>query len=329
MRDKLGRTIDYMRISITDRCNLRCTYCMPRDLPVTDMAEILTFEEIVRVVEAAVELGIVNFRVTGGEPLARRGAVELVRMIKAVPGVRAVKMTTNGVQLSESAAALKAAGLDGLNISLDVLDAESFRALTGRDAFDRALAGIDAALAAGIPVKLNAVCLPDTDPVAMVRFAEEKGLQQRFIEMMPIGHGREHMGRANRELIAELEKAFGPATFVPKGPADPGSAAADAGSGPAAYYRFPQLARPVGFISALSKKFCGSCNRVRLTAEGYLKLCLCYGDGLDLRALLRADAGRRELAEAIEAAVREKPAEHCFEHTRQISEKKDMSQIGG
>ena len=319
MKDKLDRTIDYMRISITDRCNLRCTYCMPRDLEITDMADILTFEEIVRAVEAAVDLGIVNFRVTGCELLARRGAVDLVRMLKAVPGTRAVKMTTNGVQLAEYAAGLKEAGLDGLNVSLDVLDAEAFRTLTGRDSFERVLAGIDAALALDIPVKMNAVILPETDPVAMVRFAEQKGLQQRFIEMMPIGHGSGFSGRSGVELLRELEGAFGRAERLP----------ARFGNGPAAYYTFPGLQKPVGFISALSGKFCGGCNRVRLTARGYLKLCLCYEDGLDLRDLLRGGATREEIRAAIEKAVWEKPAEHCFEHTEQITEQREMSQIGG
>ena len=347
MQDTLGRKIDYMRISITDRCNLRCRYCMPQDIRTTDMADILTFEEILRVVEAAVGLGIVNYRITGGEPLARKGAVDLVRMVKSVPGVRAVKMTTNAVQLAETAGALADAGLDGLNISLDVLDAQSFRDLTGRDSFDRVMAGIDAAQASGIPIKLNAVSLTGTDPAAMVRFAEERGFPLRFIEMMPIGYGKEFAGPAAAELIRVLEEKFGPAEFVPKVVnrqeaasllhRDSAGGAAECsggeeglfGSGPAVYYRFRDLRRPVGFIRAMSEKFCGSCNRVRLTSEGYLKLCLCYSDGLDLRELLRGGADRETLRGAIGQAIRKKPAEHRFDHREDITEQHGMSAIGG
>ena len=321
MKDKLGRTIDYMRISITDRCNLRCSYCMPHDLQITDMSEILTFEEILLVAEAAAALGISHLRVTGGEPLARRGATELVRMLKQVPGIETVKMTTNGVELSENAAALAGAGLDGLNISLDVMDAESFRALTGRDFFGRVMAGIDAAVAAGIPIKFNAVTLPETDPMAMIRFAEEKNAPIRFIEMMPIGQGSDFVGRSNRELMREIAEACGG-----EGEEGDGTAASD---GPATYLRFPGITHPVGFISPMTSRFCGRCNRVRLTSQGYLKLCLCYGDGLDLRELIRKGIGREELSAAIQAAVLNKPAEHCFEHAERITELRDMSKIGG
>ena len=281
MLDRYGRVINYLRISVTDRCNLRCCYCMPEGVQDVGMKNILTFEEIWEIVRTGVSLGITHIRITGGEPLVRKGCVDLIRGIREIPGVETITMTTNGVLLGNYGKQLKEAGVDGVNISLDTLDPEEFYKITGKRELQEVLAGIRAAKTAGLPVKLNAVNRKELDPI-LVRYAQEENLPLRFIEMMPVGYGKKYVGRSNEELREALEAVCGKAECMTNR-----EELSRMGSGPAVYYQFSDLKVPVGFISAIHGKFCDTCNRVRLTAEGYLKLCLCYDEGEDLRRVLR------------------------------------------
>ena len=211
MKDQTGRTIDYMRISLTDRCNLRCRYCMPQDIEKIEMSQLLTYEEIAVIAKCAVELGIVNFKLTGGEPLVRKNAPVLVEMLKAIPGVKTVTITTNGTLLSSYAGKLKKAGLDGINVSLDTLDADAFAKLTGQTFFplSSVLKGIKAVQQAGIPVKLNTVNCKDLDWKMLLSYAKDRHLIVRFIEMMPIGYGKNYMGTSNENLFAQIQELYG------------------------------------------------------------------------------------------------------------------------
>ena len=323
MRDQYGRRINYLRISVTDRCNLRCRYCMPEGVQDVGMKNILTFEEIWEIVKTGVSLGITHIRITGGEPLVRKGCADLIRGIRKIPGVETITMTTNGVLLGNYAKQLKEAGVDGVNISLDTLDPEEFCQITGKRELPAVLAGIRAAKDAGLPVKLNVVNRKELDPVPLVRYAQNEDLPLRFIEMMPVGYGKQYVGRSNEELREMLEKTFGTAEKLVDS-----EELSRMGSGPAVYYRFSDLKVPVGFISAIHGKFCDTCNRVRLTAEGYLKLCLCYDQGVDLRHVLREEE-KENLRTVMEEAIFRKPAAHCFEHPSEMTETHEMVKIGG
>ena len=323
MLDQYGRKINYLRISVTDRCNLRCRYCMPEGVQDVGMKNILTFEEIWEIVRTGVSLGITHIRITGGEPLVRKGCVDLIRGIRRIPGVETIAMTTNGVLLENYAKQLKEAGVDSVNISLDTLDPEEFYRITGKRELPAVLAGIQAAKDAGLQVKLNAVNRKELDPIPLVRYAQNENLPLRFIEMMPVGYGKQYVGRSNEELRKTLEKTFGTAEkFVDS------EELSRMGSGPAVYYRFSELKVSVGFISAIHGKFCDTCNRVRLTAEGYLKLCLCYDQGVDLRHVLR-EGEKENLRTIMEQTIFRKPAAHCFEHPSEMTETHEMVKIGG
>ena len=323
MLDRYGRVINYLRISVTDRCNLRCCYCMPEGVQDVGMKNILTFEEIWEIVRTGVSLGITHIRITGGEPLVRKGCVNLIRGIREIPGVETITMTTNGVSLGNYAKQLKEAGVDGVNISLDTLDPEEFYKITGKRELQEVLAGIRAAKTAGLPVKLNAVNRKELDPIPLVRYAQEENLPLRFIEMMPVGYGKKYVGRSNEELRETLEAVCGNAECMTNR-----EELSRMGSGPAVYYQFSDLKVPVGFISAIHGKFCDTCNRVRLTAEGYLKLCLCYDEGEDLRRVLR-EGEKENLRTIMEQTIFRKPAAHCFEHPAEMTETHEMVKIGG
>ncbi|MBR1658988.1 MAG: GTP 3',8-cyclase MoaA [Oscillospiraceae bacterium] len=322
MLDGFGRTVDYLRISVTDRCNLRCVYCMPEEGAAwTPHERILRYEDILRLCGIFASLGVRNFRITGGEPLIRKGLPALAAGIKAIPGAERVALTTNGVMLAEALPALLDAGIDGINFSLDTLDRERFAALTRRDMLPQALRGLDAVLKApGLTLKLNCVAASgsERDWLALAAIAREHPVAVRFIEAMPIGLGRtlEFCGEA--AVRKALEKAYGEAA----------PCAAPLGSGPARYVSFPGFAGSVGFISALSHRFCGGCNRVRLTAAGFLKTCLQYDAGVDLAPLL--GDGDETLREAIRDAILRKPEAHQFQNAAvPHSEGRIMSQIGG
>ena len=323
MLDRYGRVINYLRISVTDRCNLRCFYCMPEGVQDVGMKNILTFEEIWEIVRTGVSLGITHIRITGGEPLMRKGCVDLIRGIREIPGVETITMTTNGVLLENYGKQLKEAGVDGVNISLDTLDPEEFYKITGKRELQEVLAGIRAAKTAGLPVKLNAVNRKELDPIPLVRYAQEENLPIRFIEMMPVGYGKKYVGRSNEELRETLEAVCGNAECMTNR-----EELSRMGSGPAVYYQFSDLKVPVGFISAIHGKFCDTCNRVRLTAEGYLKLCLCYDEGEDLRRVLR-EGEKENLRTIMEQTIFRKPAAHCFEHPAEMTETHEMVKIGG
>lgn len=323
MLDRYGRVINYLRISVTDRCNLRCCYCMPEGVQDVGMKNILTFEEIWEIVRTGVSLGITHIRITGGEPLVRKGCVDLIRGIREIPGVETITMTTNGVLLGNYGKQLQEAGVDGVNISLDTLDPEEFYKITGKRELQEVLAGIRAVKTAGLPVKLNAVNRKELDPIPLVRYAQEENLPLRFIEMMPVGYGKKYVGRSNEELRETLEAVCGKAECMTNR-----EELSRMGSGPAVYYQFSDLKVPVGFISAIHGKFCDTCNRVRLTAEGYLKLCLCYDEGEDLRRVLR-EGEKENLRTIMEQTIFRKPAAHCFEHPAEMTETHEMVKIGG
>ena len=323
MLDRYGRVINYLRISVTDRCNLRCCYCMPEGVQDVGMKNILTFEEIWEIVRTGVSLGITHIRITGGEPLVRKGCVDLIRGIREIPGVETITMTTNGVLLGNYGKQLKEAGVDGVNISLDTLDPEEFYKITGKRELQEVLAGIRAVKTAGLAVKLNAVNRKELDPIPLVRYAQEENLPLRFIEMMPVGYGKKYVGRSNEELRETLEAVCGKAECMTNR-----EELSRMGSGPAVYYQFSDLKVPVGFISAIHGKFCDTCNRVRLTAEGYLKLCLCYDEGEDLRRVLR-EGEKENLRTIMKQTIFRKPAAHCFEHPAEMTETHEMVKIGG
>lgn len=318
MVDQFGRTIDYMRLSITDRCNLRCRYCMPDGVVSVAHADVLTYEELLQVAAAGVELGVTKFKVTGGEPLARLGCVDFIARLKALPGVEQVTLTTNGVLLSPIVPRLVEISIDGVNVSLDAPDRETFAAITGFDELNQVLDSIDGLLAAGIRTKLNCVLLPGCEGrlVPLARFAM-RGLDVRFIEVMPIGGGAAGFGASRDEALAVLRREWPDLHEVDE----------RRGNGPARYYASAALTGRIGMIDAVSHKFCAQCNRVRLTSTGLLKPCLCFGEGADLRTVLRERPG--ELKEALRAAVYGKPQTHCFECAERITEQKAMSQIGG
>ena len=321
MKDLQGRDINYMRISITDRCNLRCKYCMPDGIELLPMSEILTFEEILRVCRQAVELGITRFKITGGEPLVRRRCVELIRQIKALPGVEQVTMTTNGVLLSGYLDELLDVGLDAVNISLDTLNRRRFEEITGFDQLPEVLKSIDAAASSGLRVKVNAVLQKDKNAEEwqdILNIAEKQSIDVRFIEMMPIGKGRECDGISNDDLLREIQKQY------------PGVCKDDSvhGNGPAVYYHIPGFIGSVGFISAIHGVFCSNCNRIRMTATGELKPCLCYRDTMSVRDAARYGMDS-DIREKLQEAIQMKPKQHCFDVEEDITEQHKMVQIGG
>ncbi len=323
MLDRLGRSIDYMRISVTDRCDLRCTYCMPEGgVPSLAHSEVLSFEEILRIVRLASELGVKRVRLTGGEPLVRRGIASLVSQLKAIDGIEWVVLTTNGMLLSEMLPELVSAGLDGVNISIDAIDEDVFERVTRRSGVSKVLNSIDAALSfPQLKVKLN--CVPMLSNSSQIlpmaeRFLSDERLSLRFIELMPIGLGREETGISEDALRAMLQEKFGELTPLKHEPL----------CGPCRYYKLEKLKGKLGFISAVSNCFCESCNRVRLTSSGFFKTCLQFDRGVELRPLL-SEPDETVLA-AMKQAIWDKPEHHLFTEQGGASlEQRIMSQIGG
>ena len=324
MRDGYGREINYLRISVTDKCNLRCRYCMPAvGVPTLPRSEVLTLEELARVAGVMAGLGLKKVRLTGGEPLVRNNVTALLRRLHEREGIMRLALTTNGILLKKLLPELVAAGLDAVNISLDTLDAGIFRQITGSDGLEDVLEGMEAAWDGGLSVKLNCVpCreLNPGEPVRLAGIARDRAIDVRFIELMPIGQGRLFTGVPSEELLGQLSEVYGPAHPLPY----------SSGEGPAQYYAFDGFSGRIGFISPITHRFCADCNRLRLTAEGRLKLCLYYSDGIDLRPLLRRGASDDELRAAIAQALRQKPREHCFGGTDgPATERRRMDQIGG
>ena len=360
MLDHNGRKIDYLRISVTDRCNLRCRYCMPDGICSVPMSQILTYEEIRTVAEAAAELGVRHIKLTGGEPLVRRGITHLIRELKEISAIESVTLTTNGTLLKKELPGLLEAGLDAVNISLDTMDREQYRDITGSDELENVLEAVR--LAANVTgeageknacrqspfrVKINAVSLAlgEENLRALISLAKDMPVDVRFIEMMPIGYGKQfpvrHPGNpcGNRKLMEE-----GGDTYAVISHYDllrqlqlmyPGMREdyRQHGYGPAVYYTIPGFQGSIGLISAIHGKFCDSCNRVRLTSQGFFKTCLCYNEGKDLRSILRAQLPEKEmrqlLREQMQDAIYHKPDAHCFENPEKITERGSMHTIGG
>jgi cyclic pyranopterin phosphate synthase len=325
LTDTFGRVHNNLRISVTDRCNLRCTYCMPEDVVFMDRAELLTFEEITRFVETVVPLGIDKVRLTGGEPLMRRDLARLVGMLSRVGGLRDIGLTTNGILLADQAQVLFDAGLRRINISLDTLDPGRFRQLARRDGLDRVLDGIFAAKRAGFdPVKVNAVSIrgvTEAEVVPLARFARIHGLEMRFIEYMPIGADQWERGKVYfaHEILEQLEREVAP--LVPVDDYDPRA--------PAMEFRYTDGGGRVGIIASVSRPFCASCNRLRLTADGKLRNCLFALDEVDVKHLLRGSASPEAIAEVVRQNVRAKWEGHEINTARFIKPLRTMHAIGG
>lgn len=326
MRDIYSRQIDYLRIAVTDRCNLRCTYCMPAEgLPLKSHSEILSLEEIFRIVLAVVPLGINKIRLTGGEPLVRLGLVNLIEQIRSLSEIKDISLTTNGILLAEFAERLKKAGLNRVNVSLDTLDKDKFKQITRLGDITKVHQGIEAALTADLtPVKVNVVVIKgvnDDEILDFIELTRHRPLHVRFIELMPIGESDskalstympveeiKQLAQKRYELIANT-KVWG--------------------SGPAKYYKIDGFKGTVGFIGAISDHFCHNCNRLRLTADGKLRPCLQKNLEYDLLKPIRQGISQVELQKIVTDAIIHKPKEHDMEVNGWGKQKRGMSQIGG
>ena len=325
MFDRYQRDIHYLRLSVTDLCNLRCRYCMPDGVEKLEREAVLSHEEFLRLAALFAQCGIDTVRVTGGEPLVRKNVAQLVAGLKATPGIRRVTLTTNAVLLAEQLPALLDAGLDSVNISLDTLRPAVFRQITARDDFAAVQAGLQAALQSGLPVKLN--CVPqagvnESELETLAALAQDHALQVRFIEMMPIGYGAAMPCISGPELRARFARRW--PELAPLSPAQEHAL----GDGPAVYYTVPGWQGSIGFIAAVHGKFCASCNRVRLTSQGFLRPCLASETGCDLRALLRSGADDAQLLAAIRETIWAKPREHHFNDSS-MPATRGMYRIGG
>jgi cyclic pyranopterin phosphate synthase len=324
--DRFGRTVDYLRISITDRCDFRCLYCMAEDMTFLPRAQVLTLEELYTLAQAFAELGVKKIRVTGGEPLVRKGALELLHNIGRIESLDELVITTNGSQLETMAASLKAAGVKRINISLDTLDADKFKAITRTGDLQQVLRGIQAVKAVGFErIKLNAVILKDRNHQEvndLVRFAVDNGIDISFIEEMPLGvvsqHDRADAYYSSDLIKVDLAKHF---TLV---------ATPEKTGGPSNYFKVVGSQTRVGFISPHSENFCSTCNRVRLTVEGRLLLCLGNEHSVDLKQVIRANPGNMAvLKQAIVDAMLIKPEKHEFNIHEQPVILRYMSMTGG
>ncbi|MDD7389687.1 MAG: GTP 3',8-cyclase MoaA [Lachnospiraceae bacterium] len=324
MIDSYGRVIDYLRISVIDRCNLRCVYCMPEEgLEMISHEEILTYGEIVRICKIMAKDGLKKIKLTGGEPLVRKDLPKLAARLKKIPGIEKVTLTTNGVLLGSMMEELHDAGIDSINISLDTLNRELYAQITRRDQLEAVRKGIEAVLAyPDISLKINCVPmgLPEQDLSEVASLAKDHRIHVRFIEMMPIGYGKNYRFTGEDEILGQLEERFGKAEIY----------TGKLGNGPCHYYDFEGFQGKIGFISAISHKFCSECNRVRLTSQGFLKTCLQYNTGSDLKVPMRTGASDEELRELIIQTINGKPVGHRFLE-EEISDENNlnMSQIGG
>ena len=325
MQDGYGRKIDYMRISITDRCDLRCCYCMPKDIKKVEHKSLLTYEELLRICKITAQLGIENIKITGGEPLVRAGCVGFIEKLKKLDGIKNVTLTTNGVHLIEHLQALKKTGLNGINISLDTLKPQIYQAITQKNEFENVIKGFHACVATGIKTKIN--CVPmkgknEDELVALASLAKNLSVDVRFIEMMPIGYGKEYKPVLGEEILEEIRKEY--PNFI--------QTDEKYGFGPAVYYKEQTFQGSIGFITPMSHKFCKTCNRIRLTSQGILKYCLCYEEGIDLKDLIRNGITDEKLKDIINENIQKKPFAHTFKEKQQGSlqkERANMFSIGG
>lgn len=322
MIDGLGRTIEYLRISVTDRCNLRCKYCMPQGgIEAIAHEECLTLEEIYHIVSILSKMGICKVRFTGGEPMVRKNLVKLIQDVSALPEIKEIAMTTNGILLADRLDDYVAAGVNSVNISLDTLDEAAFAQITGSNDHAKVMAAIKACIDKGIKLKIN--CVPgkefnENSYLEVAKLAKDYPVDVRFIELMPIGCGKDFTRITGEETLQKLAEQYGTYTREEAGKQ----------CGPAQYVRFKGFAGRIGFIDPMSHKFCASCNRIRLTVDGKLKLCLYYSEHLDLRKLLREGATDQQIEIAILEALQRKPKEHFFGENKDQDARK-MVQIGG
>ena len=325
--DTFARIHDNLRISVTDRCNIRCFYCMPEDnVNYVAREEILSFEEIERFVRVAVSLGVTKLRITGGEPLVRKDLQVLIRKLAALPGIKDLALTTNGVLLARHAQALYDAGLRRLNVHLDTLDRERFLRITRRDDLPKVLEGLETARRIGFgPIKINAVAvknLVEPDVVPLVRFGRERGYEVRFIEFMPLDAqglwSRQEVLSAS-EIIETLSREIGPLLEIPD--RDPRA--------PATEYRFADGVGRVGLVASVTRPFCLNCNRIRLTSDGKLRYCLFAIEETDVKGLLRSGAPDEEIAATIRATVQKKWIGHEINSTKFVAPPRPMYAIGG
>jgi len=330
MIDQYNRNINYLRVSVTDRCNLRCKYCMPKDgLSQIGHNDILRYEEMLRVIRAGVGLGISKVRITGGEPLVRRGVVDFIARLKSIPGLADVSLTTNGVLLEQFAEDLFNAGISRINVSLDSLNKEKYAAITRGGDLNAVLAGIREADRVGFaPIKINTVAIRgfnDDEILTFAAHAIDKPHQIRFIELMPLGHvgGDNHSNYLSNDVVMDILRQAYPLTAV--------NGQTNKVDGPARLYRIAGGQGSIGFISPVSRHFCHACNRLRLTADGHLRACLLLDEEVDLKGPLRDGCSDRELEDLIKLAIARKPRGHTMikeeRHLRKCM--KEMATIGG
>jgi len=325
-KDNFLRKIDYLRVSVTDRCNLRCSYCMPEDgVPNIPHSSIMSFEDIELLVRSAISIGFTKVRLTGGEPLVRKGICDLVRIISRIEGLNDLSLTTNGVLLSETAKELKDAGLDRVNISLDTLKPDRFYEITRRDLFNKVIEGIDAALEARLdPVKINVVLIRGTNDDEIEDFVEitrERPLSVRFIEFMPISHMSEWTRKKvipSSDLKSEIQKRYQLIPLPEK-----------KGSGPSEDYQVKGFSGSVGFITPVTESFCEKCNRIRVTSDGRIRSCLFSDNEHDILPLLRGGKDIEEIADFIRKSISKKPMCHDIDSVQFRSCQSSMSKIGG
>ena len=319
MKDSLGREIDYLRISLTESCNLRCIYCMPEGVAPKVCGETLTKENIFNIVEVAVELNIKKIRLTGGEPLLRQDIVEIVQGIKD-RGIEKIYITTNGILLSEKIEKLKKAGLKGVNISLDTLDREQFNYITRGGDLERVLQGIEKALNLNLEVKINSVIMKDINENAIEELAKltlNSQLDVRFIELMPIGQGKKFTGISNNDIYNRLEKTFEFDRNYKEI------------KGVSTYYKLKDSEGNIGFISPINSCFCETCNKIRLTSDGVIKRCLNSKGNTNIKESLDKNVEKEEIKEILEQEIFKKPERHLFGKENKDEELKNMNAIGG
>ncbi|WP_300258756.1 GTP 3',8-cyclase MoaA [Clostridium sp.] len=323
MKDKYGREIDYLRISLTDKCNLRCAYCMEKDHnDFIHNDKLMTLDEILRVVKACASIGIKKVRLTGGEPLVREGVVDLIKNINKVPEIEEICLTTNGMLLGDKVKELSKNGLKRVNISLDTLKEDRFKKITRIGTLDKVLYSIEKCLQNNVKVKINAVILEDFNKdeiLDLVNLACKNPIDVRFIELMPIGEGKRFKGVTNSEIL-EIIKKYKNVLSDKK---------TLRMNGPAKYIRIEGFKGKIGFISAMSDCFCDDCNRIRVTPEGFMKQCLHWKYGINLRDKMRAGISDEELREIIKKSIYEKPEKHNFKMNEKDEDKRFMYEIGG
>ena len=322
MIDKFGRKVDYLRISVTENCNLKCIYCIDDNILNTYKNDILSDDEIVKIATECASLGIKKIRITGGEPLVRKNIENLIYRLHNIKEIEEIYITTNGVLLNDKIEIRKENGLTGVNISLDSLNKDRFKKLTKFDKLKEVLLSIDKALELGLKVKINTVIVDDINKdeiIDFVKLTKDKNIDIRFIELMPIGAAKKYKGISNEEILNIIKNNFKNIQVENKSKR----------SGPANYIRVDNYKGKIGFISPISNCFCEDCNRIRLTSTGFLKKCLHYNYGIDLKKHIRSNISNKDLKELIYLNIYDKPQNHLFMKDCDDKENKYMNQIGG